>query len=173
VDTGITGAIAFLSPDGQLLAVEDMPVDRLQVGKGIRSRVNAHRLLALLRGAAGAAAFIEDPIFRPMIKRDPKTGITSTQNMGVAGAGAFGKACGIAYCALVASGCSIEEEVRPGVWDRAIGLKGGPDDARRMAQNRWPHMAALFARVRDDGRADASLIGVYGVQKLNRGRIAA
>ena len=88
--------------------------------------------------------------------------------MGVAGSGAFGESYGCLITALVASGCAITE-VRPGVWGRSIGLKGGKDDARRMAANQFPAMAGMFARVKDDGRADGALIGYYGVLKLRGG----
>ena len=167
VDPGVSGAISFLSPDGQLLAVEDMPVDTVQVGKHSRSRVSFHRLAALLSGAAGARACIERPQFRPMNKRDPKTGMVVPTSMGVMGAGAFGISYGLAAGALYAAGCVLRE-VDPGVWDRAIGLKGGPDDSRRMAADRFPVMAGLFARKKDDGRSDAALIGLYEIMMLHR-----
>ena len=171
VDPGATGAIAFLSPDGQLLAVEDMPVDTVQVGRYSRSRVSFHWLLGLLSGAAGAQAFIELPQFRPMNKRDPKTGEVKSSSMGAMGAGAFGISYGLAAGALMAAGCSLVE-VNPGVWNRAIGLHGGKDDSRRMAANLFPAQAALFARKKDDGRADATLIGWYGILRL-RGKVLA
>ena len=165
VDPGATGAIAILSPDGQLLAVDDMPVDTVQVGKHSRSRVSYHRLAALLSGAAGAQAFIELPQFRPMNKRDPETGEVKPTSMGVMGAGAFGISYGLTAGALMAAGCALTE-VSAGVWDRAIGLKGGPDDSRRMAASLFPAMAGLFARKKDKDRSDAALLGWYGVLRL-------
>ena len=33
---------------------------------------------------------------------------------------------------------------------------------RLMAQRMWPALSDLFARVRDDGRAEAALLGFYG-----------
>jgi crossover junction endodeoxyribonuclease RuvC len=165
VDPGVSGAISFLSPDGQLLAVEDMPVDTVQVGKHSRSRVSFHRLAALLSGAAGAQAFIELPQFRPMMKRDPRTGEVKPSSMGVMGAGAFGISYGLAAGALMAAGCSLTE-VNPGAWMGAIGLSGGKDNSRRMAADRFPAQAGLFARKKDDGRADSCLLGWYGILRL-------
>jgi len=165
VDTGVGGAIAFLTPDGDLLDVVDMPVDRIQVGKHARSRMSPPRLLAVLKGAAAGHAFLEQPTYRPMKRRDPKTGKIVEAQMGVAGAGAFGESYGVLLMGVVASGCSYEE-VRPGVWGRAIGLKGGKDDARRMAARLFPAHADRFARVKDDGRADAALIGWWGAREL-------
>lgn len=165
VDVGVSGAIAFLSTGGDLLAVEDMPVDVVAVGKGKRSRVAIPRLLAILRGASGAHAFVEQPTYRPMTRPDSQTGIPVTAHMGVAGAGAFGESYGCVLASLVASGCSLTE-VRPGVWSRAIGLKGGKDDSRRFAGNLFPSQSGLFLRKKDDGRADASNIGYYGLRQL-------
>ena len=69
-DPGVAGAIAFLTTEGKLLAVEDIPVDRTQVGKHARSKVSIPRLLSLLRGAEDARFFVEEPEFRPMMKRN-------------------------------------------------------------------------------------------------------
>jgi hypothetical protein len=167
-DPGATGAIAFLTPSGDLLAVEDIPVDKIAVGKGKRSRVAIPRLLALLRGAAGAHAFIEQPQYRPMRKPNAQTGVPETSHMGVAGAGAFGETYGAILACMVASGCAVTE-VRPGVWGRSIGLKGGKDDARRMAGNLFPASSGLFARVMDHNRADGALLGYYGSRVLRGG----
>jgi crossover junction endodeoxyribonuclease RuvC len=50
---------------------------------------------------------------------------------------------------------------------RVIGIAPGKerakDRARSEAIRRWPGHAALFARVKDDGRAEAALIGVAGL----------
>lgn len=172
VDPGASGAIAFLSPAGDLLGVEDMPIDRVAVGTGKRSRVAIPRLLGLLKGSAGAHAFIEQPTYRPMRRPNPQTGVPEATHMGVAGAGAFGENYGCLITALVASGCMLTE-VRPGVWSRAIGLKGGKDDSRRMAANLFPGVARLFARVKDNGRSDAALVGWWGARSLRGGREAA
>ena len=172
IDPDASGAIAFLTPAGELLAVEDMPMDTVQVGKHSRSRTAVPRLLALLKDAAGAHAFVERPTFRPMKRRDPATGVVTEVSMGVAGAGAMGEKYGCVITALAASGAALTE-VRPGVWGAAIGLKGGKDDARRMAANLFPAHAERFARVKDDGRADAALIGYYGARQLRGDRRVA
>jgi crossover junction endodeoxyribonuclease RuvC len=40
-----------------------------------------------------------------------------------------------------------------------------PGEGRAEAIRRWPSHASLFARVKDDGRAEAALIGVAGLLK--------
>jgi len=172
VDIGAGGAFAFLTPDGDLMDVVDMPVDVIQIGKHKRSRVSPHRLLALLRGAQGAHAFLEQPTYRPMKRRDPQTGETEDAHMGAAGAGAFGESYGAVLMGIVAAGCAYTE-VRPGVWGRAIKLHGGKDDARRMASRLFPAHADRFSRQKDDGRADAALIGWWGARELRGGKMEA
>jgi crossover junction endodeoxyribonuclease RuvC len=55
----------------------------------------------------------------------------------------------------------------PPVWKRAIGIPPGKDGAKDAARSeairRWPGQAGLFARVKDDGRAEAALIAVAGL----------
>ena len=169
IDTGATGAIAFLTPDGDLLDVVDVPCDHVQVGKHSRSRISPPRLLALLKGAQGAHAFLEQPTYRPMRKRNPQTGEVTAEQMGVAGAGAFGESYGVMLMGVVASGCAYTE-VRPGVWGRSIKLHGGKDNSRRMAGRLFPAHAGLFARQKDDGRSDAALIGWWGARELRGGQ---
>ena len=54
-------------------------------------------------------------------------------------------------------------------WKRIIGIApgkdGAKDAARSQAIRRRPDKAALFARVKDDGRAEACLIAVAGLIK--------
>ena len=172
IDPGATGAVAFLTPDGQLMDVQDIPVDVVQVGKHSRSRLSRHRLLAMLENITDAVAFVEQPTYRPMNKTNLQTGQTEKTQMGVAGAGAFGETYGGITMAVAASGIAVVE-VRPDIWSRAIGMKGGKDDARRMAQDMFPVFAKLFARVKDHNRAEAVLIGLWGTRELAGARRAA
>jgi hypothetical protein len=50
-----------------------------------------------------------------------------------------------------------------GIKGIAPGKAGAKDAARSEAIRRWPDKARLFARVKDDGRAEAALIAVAGV----------
>ncbi len=58
------------------------------------------------------------------------------------------------------------ELVRPVVWKRALGLiKKSKDDSRRLATQLYPELERQFARVKDDGRAEALLIAHYGLKR--------
>jgi hypothetical protein len=43
--------------------------------------------------------------------------------------------------------------------------RGAKDTARSEAIRRWPTKAALFARVKDDGKVEAALIAVAGLRR--------
>lgn len=64
------------------------------------------------------------------------------------------------------------EMIAPNSWKKAVGIPPGKigtkNSARSEAIRRWPAKAALFARVKDDGRAEACLIGVAGMSRDER-----
>jgi crossover junction endodeoxyribonuclease RuvC len=55
----------------------------------------------------------------------------------------------------------------PPAWKRAVDVPPGKDGAKNAARSeairRWRGQAALFVRVKDDGRAEAPLIAVAGL----------
>jgi crossover junction endodeoxyribonuclease RuvC len=56
----------------------------------------------------------------------------------------------------------------PACWKRAVGLSlDSKDAARAEAIRRWPGKAAIFARVKDDGRAEAALIAAAGLARAS------
>ena len=59
--------------------------------------------------------------------------------------------------------------IAPPSWKRAVGIapgkEGAKDAARSEAIRRWPNKAQLFARIKDDGRAEAALIGIAGLAR--------
>jgi crossover junction endodeoxyribonuclease RuvC len=69
---------------------------------------------------------------------------------------------------LAAAGLPIAF-LTPRTWKRLVGIPPGKDGAKDAARSeairRWPQHAALFARVKDDGRAEAALIAVAGLMR--------
>lgn len=153
IDIGVRGALALLSPSGELLAVEDMPV--LNDGPKGRPAVNAPLLADLVYRWHAGHAFIELVGARP--------------GEGAVGAFAFGCSRGVVEGVLGACGVPATH-IAPAVWKRAVGVppgrEGAKDAARSEAIRRWPSQAALFARVKDDGRAEAGLIAVAGLARF-------
>ena len=152
VDIGAKGALALLSPTGELLDVADMPI--LRDGPANRPNVNAPLLASIVYRWQASQAFIE------YVGARPKEGPT--------GAFAFGRSRDVVEGVCAAAGLSVTF-LTPPVWKRAIGIPPGKDGAKGAARSeairRWPGKAELFARVKDDGRAEAALIGLAGLIK--------
>jgi len=145
IDPGITGAVAVLSAEGELLAAFDMPVFKIN-GK---SKIDAHELGRFIaRYAEDSRAIIE--------------AVASSPQMGVASAFTFGKAAGMVEGALGA--CLIPfETVTPPVWKKHFKLTKDKDHARQRASRQWPRQD-VFTRVKDAGRAEAALIALWGLE---------
>ncbi len=157
IDIGSCGAIALLDAEtGALIEVADMPI--LRDGPKNRPCVNAPLLAEVIYRFHAGAAIIEYVGARP--------------GEGPTGAFAFGRSRGVVEGVLGACGvpCSF---ITPPVWKRAVGIApgkdGAKDAARSQAIRRWPQHAGLFARVKDDGRAEAALIAIAGLARLEKG----
>jgi crossover junction endodeoxyribonuclease RuvC len=157
IDPGAGGALVWMEEDGSLLAIEDMPGVVVEVGGKRRRRVSAPMLAALLRDIVPTHAYVEN--VGPM-KTD-----------GSAGAFAFGKSAGLIEGVL--AGLSIPITlVTPQSWKRASRIPADKGAARLRAAQLFPGFASEFIRVKDDGRAEAALIALYGVQ-ARHGVVAA
>ena len=146
IDPGAGGALAWVSPDGGLIAVVDMPIIEVRGKK----RVCAASLAALLTGRPVARVVIE--------------GVGGMPGQGVGSTFAFGYAAGL--CEGVATGAGLPVEiVRASVWKRRAGLSADKGVARQMASRLWPAASGEFKRVRDDGRAEAALMAHWAANR--------
>ena len=156
IDIGSKGALALLSPTGDLLEIEDMPI--LRDGPANRPNVNAPLLASIVYRWQATTAFVEFVSARP--------------GEGPTGAFSFGRSKGVIEGVRAAAGLPVTF-LTPPVWKRAIGIPPGKDGAKDAARSeairRWPGQAGLFARVKDDGRAEAALIAVAGLMRKGGG----
>src|SRR5271163_906360 len=150
IDPCNSGALALLSDAGRLLELADMPC--VADGSKGRQTVNPALLAAIIRRWSPSAAFCEYVGARPA---DAKVA-----------AFAFGRCRGAIEGTLAALGVPVTMLTVP-TWRRAVGLQTGAtkEQSRGEAIRRFPDHAAMFARVRDDGRAEACLIGVAGIMR--------
>jgi crossover junction endodeoxyribonuclease RuvC len=155
IDPGITGAIAFLRPESGFLEVFDMPTLELMRNGRKKRAINAYELARLIdaktRGDA-TIAWVET--------------VASMPRDGAVQAFAFGQATGL-ILGILAGQFIRTERVAPVSWRRAMGIKSGDgkDISRATATKLFPRYAEHFARAKDEGRAEAALIALYGAQQ--------
>jgi crossover junction endodeoxyribonuclease RuvC len=130
--------------DGHLTDVVDMPVLSVRRGKSDKREVDGHALAALLRGWGADVGVIEQ--------------VGGIQGQAAGAAFNFGRAAGAVEYTMVTLGMRLVR-VAPITWKKRLGIRGGKDDSRAAALRLWPGMAERFKRVKDDGRAEAGLIG--------------
>ena len=141
IDPGACGAVAIMSDNGYLIDLHDLPHIE---GHGLSEAI----LAEILREVDDCKhAFIE------RVSAMPKQGVASTFKLGVN----YGAIRGV--CAALGISYSL---VTPGKWKRDMGLKADKNQARARAAQLWPGAAAQFARKKDDGRAEAALIALWG-----------
>ena len=139
IDPGLNGAIAFMSDEGYLIGVVDMPTIDV-VGK---KKVSPQMLVSLLEDYDDVKMVVIEEVGAM-----PGQGVTSMFN--------FGYSAGI--LAGVCAGLRMPMTFyRPAVWKRAAGVPADKGAARQMAQRLWPG-SRDFDRVKDDGRAEAALL---------------
>jgi crossover junction endodeoxyribonuclease RuvC len=157
IDPGVSGAVAFLDQDGDLIEVLDMPT-MLMSATSKKQQVNAYELSKLFDvGIDYSGTVPEITAYVERVSSMPGQGVASMFNFGVS----FGIIQG------VLAGLSIPMQlVTPVKWKRHHGLQGADKDyARTKAQNLYP--VAPLGRKKDIGRADALLIARYGFEDIN------
>jgi len=148
VDPGLSGAICRYEA-GSIPTIYDMPTLALTRGGKNKREIDAHKLVDMLRYADHA--FVEYAGAMP--------------GQGVSAVFAFGKTYGIILGILAAVDVPYTV-VAPRKWKTALQVPAEKDGARARASQLMPSAAHLWPRVKDDGKAEAALISLYGWQTL-------
>jgi crossover junction endodeoxyribonuclease RuvC len=154
IDPGVSGAVAFVYPDG--IQVDDMPTVEVR-GKrhvcphGLMARLRQHNLQAV------------DAVVLEHVQGVQGTGATSAFSFGRSFGLVEGVVAGLALPLVL---------VRPQAWTKALGVSRDKGAHRQAAANLWPRQASLFARVKDDGRADAALLCHWWIRHGNGTAVA-
>lgn len=137
IDPGIGGAIALVSASG--VVCHDMPTVEIR-GKRHVCPAGVRQLLV---DAKPDVVVLEH--------------VQGVQGTGATSAFSFGRSFGLLEG--VVAGLQLRHVlVRPQAWTKTLGVSRDKGQHRAAAQRLWPTQAHLFARVRDDGRADAALM---------------
>lgn len=138
IDPGKSGAIAVMDGDDMSIMVFDMPAT-IEEKRAVLAEIGSVR-----------CAWIEKPFFPRMIGiKNAVTIATAYSEM---------RAC------LFFAGVPTNE-IPPGAWKKHFSLSGDKDASRAYASSVFPDQAHLWARKKDDGRAEAALIAYYGWRK--------
>ena len=140
----------MLDTDIDALIVADMPGASVRVGKHNRRQVSEYFLADLLSRWTPDVAWIE------RVHALPGQGVTSSFS--------FGLSYGLVRGVLAGHGVPLSL-VTPNEWKRLFRLSSDKNESRFMAARLFPTNAASFARVKDDGRAEASLLALFGARQ--------
>ena len=150
VDPGFNGAFAAVSNDG-IVHLFDMPLAKARHGEKSRNEICPHTLrdeLLTLQSDHGK-------IHLAVIEQ-----VASSPQMGRASAFRFGEGYGL-LTGVMSALCIPVERVRPQTWKKYMGLDRDKAASLTLARAKWP-ACDMFSRKRDDGRAEAALLGEYG-----------
>lgn len=155
IDPGAAGAVAVLDGNGQIVAINDMPAVKVKVGKTERSRVSAAMLAHLLDQTAHDTQMVVLERVGGMTGQSASASFT------------FGYGAGIVEGVIATLRLPVAL-VTPQAWKRSAGIVADKGAAREAAIRMWPSSASLFARVKDDGRAEAALMARHGWMAVSR-----
>ncbi len=139
IDPGVHGAIAVFSTGDRRVSVIDIP----DTTAGLHDAIMALPPIAL--------CMIEKPYYPKII--------------GTANVAKIAMAYGKVISALHFKGIPVTE-VRPADWKAALNLSSAKSASREQASLTFPDDAAQWARVKDDGRAEAALLAWYAMGKV-------
>ena len=145
IDPGLSGAIAVFIDD-VLIAVVDMPTHELTRNNKTKRQISASALASIFKDHGPDHGVVEK------VSAMPGQGVTSMFSFGRS----FGLIEGIVGAFEIPA-----TYVMPSVWTKGIGRGLGKDASRARACELYPAHQKSFARVKDDGRADAVLIGAW------------
>ena len=146
IDPGLTGALAWLRDDGVLLEVRDMPA----LDGEVSATMLAHDE-EITRNRV-TLAILEWP------------GLMPTKNNSAKTLRSIGMTLGTISAVLAVRGIPCHR-VTPAHWKNQLGLHSDKGESRALAMRLWPDHGDRFARVKDDGRAEAALLAWWWLSK--------
>lgn len=155
IDPGLSGAIAFITPNGGIgVYLYDTPT--AETGKGTKRDY-------LIANMSNFLSVLEEPFcILEAVHSMPKQGVASSF--------AFGRGLGI-WEGILSAYSIPYAKVAPQTWKKAMlgDMPRDNKDSSRIAATRlFPQVADQLSRKKDDGRAEALLMAEYG-RRLQKG----
>ena len=156
IDPGASGAISFFNPSLGELRIMDMPIVEVSRGNKTKKEISPAILVSMIR-----AELSDQSKYIVTLEK-----VGAMPGQGVSSMFQFGR--GVGMIEGVCAGLQLPiSYVTPQAWQKAVGMRAGKDGARERAMQLFPAYAHLFARKKDDGRADAALISYWSFNKSN------
>ena len=146
IDIGANGAFS-LYVNGKFERVIDMPCVEVIRGGKKKNHISAQGVAAAIKELNPTHAVVEK--------------VGAMPNQGVSSMFTFGRAAGLIEGALAALNVPVTY-VTPQAWMKATQCGKGKDAIRHRCMELHPEHQQLFARVKDSGRADATMMAYYG-----------
>jgi len=143
IDPGAKGALAFFRPDQGTLELIDTPTVEVKRGQKLKTEISPQMLAAIIRARNPSIAILE------IVGAMPGQGVSSMFQ--------FGRGVGMLEGILSALDVPVTY-ISPQGWQKAVNARSGKDGNRQRAAELFPAYAHMFARKKDDGRADAALM---------------
>lgn len=151
VDPGAGGAFALLTTDAlHDVELRDMPVIEIRRRGKTRREISEAGIAEIVTRMAPDVAWIE------RVNAMPGQGVTSMFSFGVA----VGLVRGVLAALKVP-----RLYVTPVEWKTTFRMGRDKEEARRRAIDWFPRQADQLARVKDEGRAEAAFIALFGAQE--------
>lgn len=147
IDPGITGALAFIWPDGEV-GVRDIPVEKR--GGFVERQVDVLELANIIRNVSNHHSVMSVKAVLERVDSRPAQGSASIYSIG--------DTCGAIRGVLAGLGIPVDT-VRPQEWKPHYGLGKDKEDARMKAIELFPNVE--LSRKKDHNRAEALLIANY------------
>lgn len=149
VDVGMSGALSFY--DGTELMIFDMPTFE----RNKTNRLDSNRISRIITGQKPTVAYIEQ---------------VNAFGMGASSAYNFGWSCGSIEAVLSVLNIPFNY-VTPQTWKKIMQCPKDKYASRMRATQLLPQFAHCWDLKKHDGRAEASLIALYGFQKEGFGKL--
>jgi crossover junction endodeoxyribonuclease RuvC len=152
IDPGLSGAIAWLGPNGSA-AVVDMPTIQLSKTGFVKRALDVNGLTIILEGYAASVA-PAPVVYMERVNAFPGQGVGSMFSLGMSFWGAAGVIAGVGLSLVL---------VEPKAWKKHYGLTNDKNLSRAVARRFYPSVD--LHRKKDHGRAEALLIARYGLER--------
>jgi len=157
-DPGITGAFCFNDWSTGRFEIVPMPVQKREIrGRAKRTIIDEAEVLSTLQAFAAMGA---THLFIEQVQGLPGQSAPAAFN--------FGMGYGIVRMAARAAGLAIEA-VPPALWKAELRVPKDKRAARGRASEMLPMLAHLWPMQKDDGKAEAAMLSLYGERWIKGG----